>query len=152
MLYWGGETYIVETSDVGCISRAEREGEKLKMKSARLIVSKIELLGFHGCYGAERVKGNRFLVDLSVEGAFHKAFSTDSLEESVDYAQLVSAVREINRQRKYFLIESFADAIANGLLERFPKINKVIVRVEKLNPPGLGKVRCTAVELEKERR
>jgi len=121
------------------------------MKSARLIVSKIELLGFHGCYGAERVKGNRFLVDLSVEGTFHKAFSTDSLEESVDYAQLVSVVREINRQRKYFLIESFADAIANGLFERFPKINKVIVRVEKLNPPGLGKVRCTAVELEKER-
>ncbi len=123
----------------------------MKIKSARLIVSGIELLGFHGYYGAERVKGNHFLIDLSVEGAFHKAFSTDSLEESVDYAQLVSVVREINRQRKYFLIESFADAIANGLLERFPKINMVIVRVEKLNPPGLGKVRCTAVELEKER-
>jgi dihydroneopterin aldolase len=123
----------------------------LKIKSARLIVSKIELFGFHGCYGAERVKGNRFLVDLSVEGAFHKAFSTDSLEESVDYAQLVSTVREINRQRKYSLIESFADAIANGLLERFSKIKKVIVRVEKLNPPGLGRVRCTAIELEKER-
>ncbi len=124
----------------------------MKINSARLIVSEIELLGFHGCYGAERVKGNRFLVNLSVEGAFHKAFSTDSLEESIDYAQLVSAVREINRQRKHFLIESFADAIANGLLKRFSKINKVIVRVEKLNPPGLGMVRCTAVELEKERR
>lgn len=124
----------------------------MKIKSARLIVSGIEILGFHGCYGAERVKGNRFLIDLFVEGAFHKAFSTDSLEDSVDYAQLVSTVREINRQRKHFLIESFANAIANGLLERFPKINKVTIRVEKLNPPGLERVRCTTVELEKERR
>ncbi len=122
-----------------------------RIKGARLIVSGIELLGFHGCYEVERLKGNRFCIDLCIEGEFHQAFATDSLADSIDYSRLVNAVREINRARKYTLIESFAQAIANGLLERFPRIRMVSIRVEKLNPPGLGKVRCAAIELEKER-
>jgi dihydroneopterin aldolase len=122
-----------------------------QIKSARLIVSGIELVGFHGYYDAERVRGNRFRIDLDVEGEFHRAFATDSLADSIDYGRLVSAVREINRIRKYFLIESFAEAIATGLIERFPKIRRVSIRVEKLNPPRLGKVGSVAVELVKER-
>ncbi|MCD5416075.1 dihydroneopterin aldolase [Candidatus Bipolaricaulota bacterium] len=122
-----------------------------RIKDAWLIVSGIELLGFHGCYEVERVKGNRFCIDLRIEGEFHKAFTTDSLTDSIDYGRLVSAVREINRAQQYTLIESLAQAIANGLLERFPRIKMVSIRVEKLNPPGLGKVKCTAIELEMER-
>ncbi len=124
---------------------------KNKVTSARIEVSGIELIGFHGYLDVERTKGNRFLIDISVEGDFRTALCGDRLEETIDYRQMVKVVRDVNRARDHILIESFADEIADTLLERFPRIKKAAVRVEKLAPLGLGRVRCAAIELEKER-
>jgi 7,8-dihydroneopterin aldolase/epimerase/oxygenase len=123
-----------------------------RLISARIEVCEIELIGFHGYYDAERINGSRFCVDLRAEGDFSKSFSSDKLEESVDYSEMVQVVRNVNQAKRYFLIESLADGIANAILERFPKIQRIAVRVEKLAPMGLGTVRCAAVELEKERK
>ena len=122
-----------------------------KLTSARIEVCGIELVGFHGYYDAERTKGNRFSIDLRAEGDFYSSCSSDRLEETIDYSQMVQVVRDVNRARNYLLIESFADEIANAMLGRFPRMQKIAVRVEKLHPIGLGRVRCAAIELEKER-
>jgi len=122
-----------------------------RLTSARIEVCEIEFVGFHGYYDAERTKGNRFSVDLRAEGDFHAALSSDRLEESIDYSLMVKVVRDVNQARDYLLIESFADGIADAMLERFPRMQRIFVRVEKLAPMGLGSVRCAAIELEKER-
>ena len=123
-----------------------------RLEEASLIVSGIDLFGFHGVTKEERVGGNRYQIDLKIEGEFKTALDTDRLEDSIDYSQVVKVVSEINRARRYSLIESFADAIASGLLKRFSKIKKITVRVAKLDPPGLEeKVACAAIELTKER-
>ena len=122
-----------------------------RLTSARIEVCGIEFVGFHGYYDAERTKGNRFSVDLRAEGDFHAALSSDRLEESIDYSLMVKVVRDVNQARDYFLIESFADGIADAMLKRFPRMQRIFVRVEKLAPMGLGSVRCAAIELEKER-
>jgi dihydroneopterin aldolase len=55
-------------------------------------------------------------------------------------------------EQKYYLIEALAVKIANELLVRFTKINKVAVRVRKNNPPLGGVVDCVEVEVVKERK
>ena len=123
-----------------------------QLKRACLIVTGIELFGHHGATRDEQAKGNRFRIDLKLEGAFEKALGSDRLEDTVDYSQIVQTVGEINRANRYILIESFADAIADSLLKRFSKLRKISVRVAKLNPPGLKeKVSCAAIDLTKER-
>ena len=122
-----------------------------RLTSARIEVCGIEVIGFHGYYDAERTKRNRFSIDLRAEGDFHPSLESDRLEESIDYSRMVQVVRDVNRERDYLLIESFADRIANALLEGFPRMRKIAVRVEKLHPMGMGRVRCAAIELEKER-
>lgn len=125
---------------------------KIRLKKVSLVVSGIELVGPHGVLAEEQKTGNRFRIDLAIEGKLKKALRTDCLKDSIDYSQVVKAVGEINRTKRYLLIESFAEAIANGLLARFPAIDKISVRVAKLDPPGLeGKVACAAIELIKER-
>ncbi len=119
--------------------------------SVRLCVTGIVLTGFHGYYAAERRRPNRFRVDLEVEGAVGQAAHTDHLEDTIDYAGLVKAIREISRTRKFSLIESLAGAIADGLLDRFAKIGRICVRVEKVSPPGLGSGTCAAIRLVKTR-
>jgi len=124
---------------------------EIHLKKACLIVSGIELFGFHGASAEEQARGNRFRIDLKIEGEFETALNTDRLEDSIDYSRVVKVVGEINRAKRYSLIESFADAIANGLLIRFSKIRKISVRVAKLDPPGLEeKVAWAAIELTKE--
>jgi len=134
-----------------CGSRGEGGRWEFSLKRACLILSGIEFVGFHGQAAAERERGNRFRVDLALEGDFERALSTDNLEDTIDYSQVVRAVREVNRARCYLLIESFADAIANALLAAFPSIVKLSIRVMKLDPPGLGRVRSAGIELVKER-
>jgi len=125
---------------------------KSHLKRVCLAVTGLELFGHHGATRGEQAEGNRFRIDLEFEGGFEKALDSDHLEDTVDYSQAVQAVSETNRANHYFLIESFADAIADDLLTRFPEVKRISVRVAKLDPPGLEeKVACTAINLTKER-
>ncbi|MEJ2495186.1 MAG: dihydroneopterin aldolase, partial [Ignavibacteriaceae bacterium] len=54
-------------------------------------------------------------------------------------------------EQKYYLIEALANKIADELLKKFERINKVVVKIRKNNPPLGGVVDCVEVEVEKER-
>jgi len=123
----------------------------MTLNEVRLLVSEIEVFGYHGYYSEERTEGNRFKIDVEICGELGKAVTTDRLEDSIDYTKVVEAVRDVNEAKRFRLIESFGGAIADELLRRFPKISRLTVRVRKLAPPGLEKGIWTAVELVKER-
>jgi len=124
---------------------------RIRLREARLVLSGIELIGFHGQDEAERRRGNRFRIDLAMEGDVESALTSDALADTVDYSGVVAVVRKVNEERHHLLIESLADAIANALLAAFPSIVKLSIRVMKLDPPGLGRVRSAGIELVKER-
>jgi dihydroneopterin aldolase len=54
-------------------------------------------------------------------------------------------------EQKYYLIEALAYKIADGLLKKFQRINKVIVKIRKNNPPLGGVADFVEVEYVKER-
>ena len=128
-----------------------RPAPKGRTPRTRLVLEGILLLGFHGVAEVERRRGSRFRVDVQLDGDFRRAASTDRLEESVDYREIVEEVHATSRQRSHSLIESLADAIAARLLERFGRAEAVTVRVEKLGAPGLGRGTRPAVVVLRER-
>ena len=91
------------------------------------------------------------MVDLDVAVTMEHAVENDRVEDSVDYRELVRTVREINRTRSYCLIESLADALADGLLTGIPGIEEISVRVVKPQPTGIGKVAWAAAEVTRRR-
>jgi dihydroneopterin aldolase len=117
----------------------------------RLIIEGIDLEGYHGVYEEERTEGNRFRVDVEILADLTDAVASDRLEDTVDYACVVQCVREMNRQHRYNLIESFAGAISDELLKRFPPVDEVLVRLRKLSPPGMGPDTCAVAEIRKKR-
>jgi dihydroneopterin aldolase len=117
----------------------------------RLIVEGIELEGPHGVYAEERIEGNRFRVDVEILADLSSAVASDQLEDTIDYASVAQCVTEIGRQRRYNLIESFAGAISDELIARFPRIEELVVRLCKLSPPGLGTNACAAAEIRRKR-
>jgi dihydroneopterin aldolase len=76
----------------------------------------IELLGYHGVLEEERRQGQRFVVDVWLETADERATETDTIDDAVDYRDVVAVVREVSEARPYHLLEALAAAIAERLL------------------------------------
>jgi dihydroneopterin aldolase len=87
----------------------------------------LEIPGRHGVDDWERENEQPFLYDLELE---LMEPSTDSIDETVDYREVVELVRAVSESRQFQLLESMAAAVADALLERFPA-KRVRVRVRK---------------------
>jgi dihydroneopterin aldolase len=90
----------------------------------------IELHGFHGVLDDERREGQRFLVDVELELADDTAARSDSIDDAVDYRDVVDTVVAVSDARAYHLLEALASALADALVEGFP-VTRARVRVRK---------------------
>ena len=104
----------------------------------RIELMGLVVFGHHGYLEEERRLGQRFLVDLwaDVRG---DATETDRIEDTVDYRKLAALVREVFAGEERLLLEGLAGSIADGIMERYPAVERVRVRVRKpdvvLDPP-----------------
>ena len=111
----------------------------------------LELHGRHGVLEAERRAGQRFVIDLElVYRADPEAATSDRIEDAVDYRDVVALVREVSDARAYRLLEAFAAALADRLLERFP-LDRARVRVRKPEVRLALEVEHAAVVVERVR-
>jgi dihydroneopterin aldolase len=107
--------------------------------------------GYHGVHTSEQNSGGRFEVDIEIHCDISEAVKSDSLKNTIDYEQVYNFLKSLITEKKFYLIEALASKIAQGLIEKFEKIQKVIVRVRKPSPPVGGVVDFVEVELEMKR-
>jgi dihydroneopterin aldolase len=104
----------------------------------RIELAGLVVFGHHGYLEEERRLGQRFLVDLWADVP-EAASSSDGLEDTVDYRRLARLVRDVFAGPERLLLEGLAGAVADGVLERFPAVERVRVRIRKpdvvLDPP-----------------
>ncbi len=110
----------------------------------------IVLHGFHGVLAAERRDGQRFLIDVELDLEHEHAALTDSIDEAVDYRDIVARVGQVSEARAYQLLEAFAAAIADALLADWP-VTAVRVRVRKPDVVLDPAVEYAAVSVERRR-
>lgn len=115
----------------------------------RIILESMEFYGYHGVLAEEQALGQRFLIDVELILDLGPAGRSDDPEQTVDYARVFEAVREIVSGRPYKLIEAVAEAIAANLLDRFP-VDRVTVRVKKPQAPVPGHFAWMAVEINRD--
>jgi len=118
------------------------------MERMTIELAGLELFGYHGVLEEEREHGQRFLVDLWLDVTDTRSGRTDLVEDAVDYRPVVAVVREISDGHAYRLLEAFATALADALLDRFP-LEKVRVRVRKPDVRLTVPVEYSAVEVER---
>ncbi|CRK85386.1 dihydroneopterin aldolase [Neobacillus massiliamazoniensis] len=114
-------------------------------------MDRMEFYGYHGVFPEENRLGQRFAVDLTVSLDLKKAGETDDLDYSVNYGELYQVCKEIVEGKPYKLVESVAEKIAGSLLQQFPLIEEVKVKVIKPDPPIPGHYRSVAVEITRGR-
>jgi dihydroneopterin aldolase len=110
----------------------------------KIFLNGMEFYAFHGCLPQERQEGNRFLVDLELEMVMDAAGQSDSLDDTVNYANIYEVVRQ-EMEIPSNLLEHVSTGILERVLADFPQIQRATVKVSKLNPPMMGKMHSVAV-------
>lgn len=87
----------------------------------------LEIPGTHGVDEWERETEQPFVYDLELE---LEEPANDSIEETVDYREVVELVQAVSDGTQFQLLESMAGAVASALVERFP-LERARVRVRK---------------------
>ncbi|GAY79025.1 2-amino-4-hydroxy-6-hydroxymethyldihydropteridine pyrophosphokinase [Sporolactobacillus inulinus] len=72
----------------------------------------MQFYGYHGALEEERRIGQRFDVDVSLILDLYRAGSTDRLDQTVNYADVYTKVKEIVEGPPCALIEHVAEKIA----------------------------------------
>jgi len=106
---------------------------------------------YHGVMGDEQNLGGKFEVDIDLYCDVKEAEETDSLVRTVDYAKVYQKMKEMVLDQKFYLIEALGTRIAKGILQEFSKVERVVVRVRKQNPPVKGVIDCVEAEITRER-
>jgi dihydroneopterin aldolase len=108
----------------------------------------LEIDGRHGVDDEERATPQPFLYDLWLE--VPDAALADRIEDTVDYREVVRAVRELSDGRQFQLLEAMAAAVAELLIERFG-VERTRVRVRKPAVQLEAPVEWTAAIVERRR-
>ena len=113
-------------------------------------ISNIRVYAYHGCLVEEGKIGSDYRIDLSVKANLRASAKTDQLTDTVDYVHLNKIVKEEMAIRTK-LLETVANLILDRILREIPLVNKVKIKVSKLNPPIGGNVEMVSIIMEKER-
>ena len=117
----------------------------------QIILQGMQFYGYHGVNPEERVLGQRYVVDLTVDLDLRQAGASDRLEDTVSYSHIYRSVRAVIEGEPRNLLESAAEAIAKRVLAEFP-VDAVSVTVKKPNPPVRGSsIESAAVQIHRTR-
>ncbi len=103
------------------------------MAEDRILLEGMVLHGRHGTLDAERELGQPFVVDVEMRLDLRPAGLSDDLTKTVDYGDVHERTREIVEGPPVGLTETVAERIAAAVLENYPPVETVRVKVAKPN-------------------
>jgi dihydroneopterin aldolase len=112
-------------------------------------ITGLSLYTHHGVTEAEREVGQRLVVDLRLDVGQTDATITDSIDDTIDYADVCQLVALIAQQRSHKTLERLCGAIANRLLADY-ELEGVWVKATKPEPPIALSVDEVSVEVWRE--
>ena len=105
---------------------------------------------YHGVLPQERQVGNYFTVEIEVWADVSKSLTTDTLEDTLSYADLYTVIqKEMALPSK--LLEHVVGRIARRLFASFAQIDRMIICLKKDNPPFSGELHSSSITLEASR-
>lgn len=116
-----------------------------------LTIKSLQLEGNHGFYESEQRKGNRFELDVILEGNFRRAGETDDLGLTVNYEVVEEIVLLIMKGPPQKLIESLCKKIGDTLFEKFTDVSSLELALRKLDPPIQTPAAYTEIRMQWQR-
>ena len=113
-------------------------------------LNNMNFYGYHGVYDFEKEQGANFEIDLELFTSLTKSSKSDNIEDTINYEDVYEQVKKAFGSKSYFLLEKLADSISKSIFEEH-KIDKLIIRVRKINAPLNGELDSVEIELKRKR-
>jgi len=126
----------------------DEDGEQ-GAESVTIEIAGLSLYTHHGVSEAEREVGQRLVLDLRLDVGETDATVTDSIEDTVDYAEVCQLVALVAQQRSHRTLERLCATIAERLLADY-ELEGVWVKASKPEPPIALSVEEVSVEVWRE--
>lgn len=117
----------------------------------KIFIRDMVVFAHHGVYDFEKENGQDFRLNIEMYADIKDACRYDELESTVNYAKVHDEVARVFTSEKHDLVERAAELVAMHIFESEPLVHKVMVRVEKLNPPIEGRLDTVGVEIWRKR-
>ncbi|MBR0085914.1 MAG: 2-amino-4-hydroxy-6-hydroxymethyldihydropteridine diphosphokinase [Lachnospiraceae bacterium] len=114
-------------------------------------IEDLELYGYHGVYKAEKEKGQRFVICVDLHLKEEADATLDDILGTVNYKTVCRHIKSFNEENNFDLIEAFAEALAESILDDFLLIDRVKVEVKKPDAPIGMKMEYVSAIIEKGR-
>jgi len=106
--------------------------------------------GYHGVYDFEKEQGANFEIDLELFTTLSKSSNSDNIEDTINYEEVYELIKKEFGLKSYFLLEKLANSISSSILKEY-KIEKLIIRVRKIDAPIDGKLDNVEIELTRKK-
>ena len=106
--------------------------------------------GFHGVFPQERERGQTFVVDVELEVDTATAAASDSLTDTIDYANLATRIVDVVSGEPVNLLETLAERLAAVCLSD-PRVQAATVEVHKPEAPVTVPVEDISVTIRRPR-
>jgi dihydroneopterin aldolase len=144
-----GEEHRDDADDLDDDGPGPEEDREETAEAVTIEITGLSLYTNHGVSEAEREVGQRLVVDLRLDVGETDATVTDSIEDTVDYAEVCQLVALIAQQRSHHTLERLCSTIADRLLADY-ELEGVWVKASKPEPPIALTVDEVSVEVWRE--
>ncbi len=100
----------------------------------RITLHGIEVWANHGIHPEERVRGQPFLIHVTLEIDLSEAAASDDLTATIDYGVLAREVSDAATGGPYHLLETVASRVLDVVLAH-PRVQAVEVTIDKPHAP-----------------
>jgi dihydroneopterin aldolase len=144
-----GEEHGDDSDDLDDDDSGREEDREETVESVTIEITGLSLYTNHGVTEAEREVGQRLVLDVRMDVGETDATVTDSIADTVDYAEVCQLVALIAQQRSHKTLERLVSTIANRLLADYA-LEGVWVKASKPEPPIALTVDEVSVEVWRE--
>lgn len=117
----------------------------------KILMHNLYFYGYHGVLGSEKILGQKFIVDVEMYADLSEAGHTDFVDNTISYADVYDDVKYLVESERFNLIEALGESIADTILTKYTRVNKVMVRVKKPEAPVKGIYDYFGIEIERTR-
>ena len=96
-------------------------------------LSNLQFHSFHGVYEEETKTGGNYEVDFIVH-IKETSLPVQHINETIDYTLFYDIIKQ-HMEKPTPLLETIVTKIAQQVLNAFPKVEEVSVKIKKLNAP-----------------
>ncbi len=116
----------------------------------RITLHGIEVWANHGTHPEERLRGQPFLVHVTLDIGLSEAAASDDLAATVDYGVLAREVSQAASGGPYHLLETVASRVLDVVLAH-PRVDAAEVTIDKPHAPLDVPFAGVSVTLQRER-